>query len=226
VDTYNLISFCGIFILCGVAWLLSADRRRMNWRLIGWGIGLQLLFGLFVFVVPAGAKLFLLINVMVVKTLDAATAGTKFVFGALALPPGAPGSLGFFLAFQALPTIIFFSALMSLLYYVNLLPLLIRFFARIFTRFMKVSGAESLCTASNIFVGVESAFIIRPHLAEMTRSELCTVLTAGLQCHGAICLLPAAALSDHRRPPCFRLNPLGAGSSGDVENSGAGKRAV
>jgi CNT family concentrative nucleoside transporter len=185
MEAYNLVSFAGVFILLGCAWLLSSDRRNMNWRVIVWGLALQLVFGLFVFVVPAGREAFWLINNLVVKLLDSASAGTRFVFGRLALPPGAVNeagetSLGFFLAFQAFPTIVFFSALMSILYFFNIMPRLIRGFAFIFTKLMKISGAESLCAASNIFVGVESALTIKPHLEEMTRSELCTVLTAGM----------------------------------------------
>ncbi len=85
---------------------------------------------------------------------------------------------GFILAFQALPTIIFFSALVSLLYYVNVMPRVIRFFARIFTSLMRISGAEALAASSNIFVGVESAFTVKPYIKDMTGSELCTMLTA------------------------------------------------
>jgi CNT family concentrative nucleoside transporter len=133
-----------------------------------------------VFKVPAGTAFFLAINDIVVKIVDASAAGARFLFGPLAVPPGIEGSPGFILAFQSLPTVIFFSALMSLLYYWRIMPLLIRLFAGVFTRLMKVSGAESLCVASNIFVGVESAFTIRPHLAGMTKSELCTALTAGM----------------------------------------------
>jgi CNT family concentrative nucleoside transporter len=185
MEYYNLVSFLGIFVLMGFAWLFSSDKRNMNWRLIAWGISLQLVFALFIFVIPAGSKLFLFINELVVKLLESASAGTRFVFGRLALPPGTTSeagetSLGFFLAFQAFPTIVFFSALMSILYFVNIMPRLIRGFASLFTRLMKISGAESLCVSSNIFVGVESVLTIKPHLAEMTPSELCTILTAGM----------------------------------------------
>ncbi|MBC7187084.1 MAG: nucleoside transporter [Calditrichaeota bacterium] len=185
MSPYNLVSFCGIFVLMGVAWLLSTQRRRINWRVVLWGTGLQLLFALFIFRVPVGAKLFLLINDVVVKVLDSASAGTRFLFGRLALPPGttdAAGetSLGFFLAFQALPTIVFFAALVGALYYLGVMPWLIRGFASLFTRLMRISGAESLCAASNIFVGIESALTVRPYLDGMTRSELCTILTAGM----------------------------------------------
>ncbi len=182
---YNLVSFVGILILTGMAWILSADRRNMNWRVIGWGVGLQLLVALFIFVVPAGARVFLVINDVVVKILDSAGAGARFVFGPLALGPGQSGeegtqSLGFILAFQAFPTIIFFSALIAILYYVRLMPLLIKAFAWVFTRLMRISGAESLVASSNIFVGVESMLTVKPYLGRMTASELCTVLTAGM----------------------------------------------
>jgi len=185
MDIYNLVSFAGIFILIGFAWVLSADKRNMNWRVIGWGIGLQILIAVFIFVVPAGAKLFLVVNDVVIKILDSASAGAKFVFGRLALAPGQVSetgeeSLGFILAFQAFPTIIFFSALIAILYYFGIMPLIIRAFAYVFTKLMRISGAESLVAASNIFVGIESTLTVKPHLAKMTRSELCTILTAGM----------------------------------------------
>jgi CNT family concentrative nucleoside transporter len=180
MSRYHLISFAGLFIFIFLGWLMSDNHRVVNWRVIGWGLGLQFCFGLFVFKVPAGTAFFLAINDIVVKIVDASAAGARFLFGPLAVPPGIEGSPGFILAFQSLPTVIFFSALMSLLYYWRIMPLLIRLFAGVFTRLMKVSGAESLCVASNIFVGVESAFTIRPHLAGMTKSELCTALTAGM----------------------------------------------
>jgi concentrative nucleoside transporter, CNT family len=180
LEFYNLISFLGIFVLVGLAWMFSTDRSQINWRVVAWGIALQLIFALFIFVVPAGIRLFLAVNDCVVAVLGVATEGARFVFGPLASPPGSQGSLGFILAFQAFPTIIFFSALVSVLYFYPVLPVLIRWFAWGFTRLMRVSGAESLCVASNIFVGVESTLTIRPHLSEMTRSELCTVLTAGM----------------------------------------------
>jgi CNT family concentrative nucleoside transporter len=157
----------------------------MNRRLLIWGVVFQFVFACFIFLVPAGSTFFLFINSVILEVLDCALAGTEFVFGRLALAPGTsnPGgesSLGFFLAFQAFPTIIFFSALMSALYYLRVMPSLIKGFAYVFTRFTRISGAESLCASSNIFVGIESALTIKPHLPSMTKSELCTVLTAGM----------------------------------------------
>ncbi|MBN1507101.1 MAG: hypothetical protein JW955_09660 [Sedimentisphaerales bacterium] len=185
MDTYNLVSLAGIFILLGIAWVLSSDRRNMNWRVIGWATGLQLLLAGFIFKVPAGTKIFLVLNGAVVKILESAGEGARFVFGRLALGPGQVDrdgveSLGFILAFQAFPTIIFFSALIAILYYVRIMPRLIKAFAWVFTRLMRISGAESLVTASNIFVGVESMLTIKPYLPRMTRSEVCTVLAAGM----------------------------------------------
>lgn len=157
----------------------------MNARVILWGIGLQLIIGFFIFIVPVGSNLFSFVNNVVIKVLDSASAGAKFVFGPLAIPPGAESetgekSLGFILAFQAFPTIIFFSALIAILYYFKIMPLVIRAFAYIFTKLMRISGAESLVTASNMFVGIESALTIKPYLARMTPSEFCTILTAGM----------------------------------------------
>ncbi len=182
---YNLVSFAGIFILMLFAWLCSTNRRVVNWRVIIWGCVLQLLFALFIFVIPAGANIFMFINDALVKVIDVASSGTRFLFGRLALPPGTTNewgeeSLGFIFAVQVLPQIIFFASLMAVLYYAGLMSWLIRIFAKIFTRLMKVSGAESLCASSNIFVGIESATTVRPFLERMTRSELCTVLTAGM----------------------------------------------
>ncbi|MBN2128077.1 MAG: hypothetical protein JW741_01215 [Sedimentisphaerales bacterium] len=185
MDIYNLVSFAGIFVLLAMAWVLSAERRNMNWRVIGWAVVLQLLVALLIFVVPAGARVFLVVNDVVIKILESAGEGARFVFGPLALGPGQVSdsgeqSLGFILAFQAFPTIIFFSSLIAILYYARIMPLLIKAFAWVFTRLMRISGAESLVAASNIFVGVESMLTVKPYLARMTRSELCTILTAGM----------------------------------------------
>ncbi|KAF0145492.1 MAG: concentrative nucleoside transporter CNT family [Nitrospirae bacterium] len=182
---YNLISFAGIFILMAFAWTISSDRRVINWRVIFWGTVLQLVFALFIFVIPAGSKIFLFVNDAVVRLLDSATAGTRFLFGRLALPPGTKNemgeeSLGFILAFQALPTIIFFASLMGVLYYIGIMPRLIKIFSRAFTKLMRISGAESLSVSSNIFVGVEANMTVLPYLGKMTKSELCTILAAGM----------------------------------------------
>ena len=177
MDRYNLVSFAGLFVLIGFAWLLSADRRRMNFRAIGWGVSIQLALGMLVFWAPPSRRVFRWLNDAVLALLAAAQAGQKFLFGPLA---EGDKTGGFVLAIQALPVIIFFAAMMSLLYHWRVMPAIIRGFAYVFTRLMRISGAESLCVASNIFVGIESATTVRPFLARMTRSELCTILTAGM----------------------------------------------
>ena len=185
MEIYNLVSLGGIVVLLGFAYLLSSDRKNINYRVVFWGISVQVAFGVFVFLLPQGIKIFLYLNDVVVNIMNSSAAGAKFLFGRLALPPGTQNeygesSLGFYLAFQALPTIIFFSALMSVLYYYGIMQRIIKAFSYFFTRLMHVSGAESLSAASNIFVGVESSLTIRPYLDRMTKSELCTVLTAGM----------------------------------------------
>ena len=185
MTAYNLVSLVGIFVLAGVAWLFSSDRKTVNVRVLAWGIGLQLLVAFFIFVVPAGAKIFLWVNDAVTAVLGTSLAGVKFVFGRLAVPPGGVSdagepSLGYFLAFQGLPTIIFFAALLGALYYLGVMPFFVRLFARLFSRSMRISGAEALSVSANIFVGVESSLVVRPHLKDMTVSELGTIITAGM----------------------------------------------
>jgi concentrative nucleoside transporter, CNT family len=173
---YNAVSFLGLFVLMGFAWLFSANRWRMNWRAIAWGTGMMLMFGALVFCAPGSTKVFGWANDAVNLVLGAATAGQTFVFGDLANKE----KVGFVLATQAFPIIIFVSALMSLLYYWRIMPLVIRGFAFVFTKLMRISGAESLCTSAQIFAGIESNTTILPYLSKMTRSEFCTVLTAGM----------------------------------------------
>jgi CNT family concentrative nucleoside transporter len=116
----------------------------------------------------------------VLALLNASKAGSAFLFGPLAASPGETGSVGFILVFQVLPVVIFFAAFTSMLYHLRVLQFVVRLFAKLFHRTMRVSGAESLSSAANIFVGIESAVVIRPYLERMTRSELLLVLTAGL----------------------------------------------
>jgi len=149
MGSYNFVSFIGFFILLLLAWAFSTNRSVINWRLIVWGVGLQLFFAVFIFIIPAGSKVFLFINDIVVKVLDSAGAGTRFLFGRLALPPGAVNqdgetSIGAILAFQVFPAVIFFSSLMGALYYLKIMPILIRGFAFIFTRLMRLSGPGTL----------------------------------------------------------------------------------
>jgi CNT family concentrative nucleoside transporter len=177
---YHLVSALGFLVFAGVAWLLSTDRRRIAWKTVGWAVSLQLVIGLIIFRLPVTRRTFLWLNDGVLALLNASKAGTAFLFGPLAASPGETGSVGFILLFQVLPVAIFFAAFTAVLYYLRVLQWVVRLFAKVFHRTMAISGAESLCGAANIFVGVESALVIRPYLDRMTRSELLTVLTTGM----------------------------------------------
>jgi CNT family concentrative nucleoside transporter len=174
------VSVVGFLTFAGMAWLFSASPRAIPWRTVGWGLGLQLAIGLLVFRVPGSRQLFLWLNDVVLALLAASKEGTRFLLGPLAAEPGEAGSIGFILAFQVLPVVIFFSAFTAALYHLRLLQPVVRAFARIFHRTLGISGAEALYGASQIFVGIESALMVRPYIERMTRSELLMLLTAGM----------------------------------------------
>jgi len=180
VTIYNGVSAAGVLCFLGFLWLLSRHRRKVSLRVVVWGVALQIVFALFVFLVPFGSRLFLILNDITMEVIESAFEGIRFLFGPLALSPGKAGSPGFILAFQALPSVIFFAALMELLYYMGIMERLIRLFAKVFVKVMGISGAESLCASAQIFLGIESNLTIRPYLKEMTPSELMVVLTTGM----------------------------------------------
>lgn len=170
----------GVVLLLGLGWLASENRRRVPWRVLGVGLMIQGVAAVLIFHLPIGRQIFLWVNNTVLSLLGQAQEGAEFVFGPLAIAPGEPGSLGFVLAFQALPTAVFFAALTALLYQIGLLPRLVNMFSRLFQRSLGVSGVEGVVAASNLFVGIESALAIRPYLAKAPRHELAIILTAGM----------------------------------------------
>ena len=174
----NLVSFLGIFGLCGVAWLFSENRKVIPWTVIGWGIGLQLVLGFLVFRVPVTRDLLDVLNSALNGLFAAAETGARFVFGPQLVPKvfGETPPLGYIFAVRALPTVVFFSGLMALLYNVGVIQPIVNLFARLFYRAARLSGAETFSGAANLFVGIEAAIAVRPFLLTMTRSELCTVL--------------------------------------------------
>ena len=177
---HHAVSVAGFIVFMGLAWAFSTNRRKIAWKTIAWGVGLQLLIGLVIFRLPASHRIFLWLNDAVLVLLGASKSGSAFLFGPLAASPGEQGSIGFILVFQVLPVVIFFAAFTSMLYHLRVLQVFVRLFAKLFHRTMRISGAESLSSAANIFVGVESALVIRPYLEKMTRSELLLVLTTGM----------------------------------------------
>ncbi len=181
----NLVSLGGIVALGILAWLSGGCPRRVPWRTVIGSALLMLAMGAIVFWAPPARRLLLAVNDAVIAALHAANAGAEFLFGPLAVGPGrrtAAGepSVGFVLAAQVLPAVVFFAALMAALYHLRLIQPLVRMFGRLFHRALGLSGAEALAGSSNVFFGVESAAMVRPYLDGMTRSELLTVLTCGM----------------------------------------------
>src|SRR5688500_8744111 len=176
----HAVSLLGFVVFASLAWLLSSNRRRIAWKTIAWGVVLQLAIGLIIFRLPVSQRVLLWVSDAVLVLLNASKSGSTFLFGPLAASPGETGSVGFILVFQVLPVVIFFAALAAMLYHLRILQVFVRLFARLFHRTMRISGAESLSSAANIFVGIESALVVRPYLERMTRSELLLVLTTGL----------------------------------------------
>ena len=177
---HHAVSVLGFVIFASLAWLLSSNRRRIAWKTIAWGVALQLIIGLIIFRLPGSHRILLWLNDAVVVLLDASKSGSMFLFGPLAASPGETGSVGFILVFQVLPVVIFFAAFTAMLYHLRVLQVFVRVFAWLFHRTMRISGAESLSSAANIFVGIESALVVRPYLERMTRSELLLILTTGM----------------------------------------------
>jgi CNT family concentrative nucleoside transporter len=177
----NLISLLGIFGLCFIAWLFSENRslRVFPWHLTIMGILLQLVFGAAIFLFPPTREALQVFSDLLNVIFDAADYGANFVFGRNIVPLSdkpADVNLGYIFAFRALPTVIFFSGLMALLYNLGIIQVITNVFAKIFYSVMRLSGAEALSGAANIFVGIEAAIVVKPFLADMTRSELCAIL--------------------------------------------------
>lgn len=176
----NLYSLLGCLSLLTLAWLSSADRRRIHWKTVLLGMATMGGLGLVIFLWPAFRSVLLLLNRAVNGLIASSGEGARFLFGPLAAGPGEAGGVGFILAFQVLPSVVFFSVVTSLFYYLGVLPAIVWWTARAAHKGFHLSGAEALSTTSNLFVGVESALIVRPFIERMTRSELMMLLTAGL----------------------------------------------
>lgn len=181
----------GVGVVLGIAFLISNNKTKINWRLVLTGLGLQFVFAILIikgdalgsFFAPFGwpKDLFRFFSSFFVLILNFTQEGAQFIFGTLAIGPGQDGSLGMFFAFQVLPTIIFFASLMSLMYYLGIMQKIVQAMAWIMSRFMGTSGAESLSCAANIFVGqTEAPLMIKPFIKGMTNSELLTIMTGGM----------------------------------------------
>jgi len=173
----KLVSFIGIFVLIGIAWIFSKNKKEINYKTVIMGTLIQIIFAFLVLKFPPGRRFFEIMNDVIIKVISFTDEGAKFIFGNLINNQ----SLGYIFAFQVLPTIIFFSSLMSVLYYLGIMQKIVLFFAKIMAKFMGTSGAESLSASANIFVGqTEAPLVVRPYVAEMTQSELMAVMTGGM----------------------------------------------
>lgn len=175
----------GVAFIIAIAYALSGNRRAVDWRLVGFGILLQIAFALLTGKVEATQQAFFYISSKVVTFLGFAQDGAEFLYGDLARDsthdPGVKHNLGFLFAFQALPTVIFFSAITAGLYYLGVLQKIVFAFAWIMARTMRLSGSESLSAAANVFMGqTEAPLLVRPFIARMTQSELHCLMTGGM----------------------------------------------
>lgn len=170
----------GLLVLVGIAILFSKNRKAIDWKLVGFGIFLQVLFGVLVTQVPIVADGFAFVSRLFVKLLSFSQAGATFLFGNLA-DPSQNGGLGFIFAFSVLPTIIFFSTVSAGLYYLGVLQKIVFGIAWVMSKGMRLSGAESLSAAGNIFLGqTEAPLLVRPFISRMTKSELMCLMTGGM----------------------------------------------
>jgi concentrative nucleoside transporter, CNT family len=178
MDLSRLVSLLGIVVILGVAFLMSKNRKAIRWRIVGWGLGLQLAVALFVLRTDVGYWLLGKFSEGITNFLSYSFEGSKFVFGALGDPKG---QFGFVFAFQALPLIIYVASFFAFLYYIRVLPFLVQVTGKLMFKLMGTSGAESLEVAASIVMGqTEAPLVIRPYLADLTESELMTVMTAGM----------------------------------------------
>ncbi len=181
----------GILLIVGISYLFSNNKKNINWKLVLKGLALQFVFAILILkseelrslFTPLGwpKDFFSYVSKFFVLILNFTSQGASFVFGDLAKPPGAVGSLGSFFAFQVLPTIIFFASFMSVLYYVGFMEWVVRGMAWVMAKTLGTSGAESLSCSANIFVGqTEAPLIIKPFIKGMTKSEILTVMVGGM----------------------------------------------
>ncbi|MBN3875436.1 MULTISPECIES: NupC/NupG family nucleoside CNT transporter [unclassified Nostoc] len=168
----HAISALGILVFISISYAFSVNRRAVRWRIVVWGLGLEFVFALVIIKTPWGLNVFKSLGDIVGQFLAFSDVGAKFVFG--------ENFKDHFFAFQVLPTIIFFSAFISVLYYYGILQRVVNVMAWVMMKTMKTSGSESLSCAGNIFLGpTEAALMVKPYIANMTQSELHAVMTGG-----------------------------------------------
>ena len=172
-----LFGLFGLAVLVGIAWLFSNNKRRVDWKLVATGVSLQIAFAALVLLVPGGKDVFDSIGHGFVKVLSFVGKGSEFIFGSLM----DTSKFGFIFAFQVLPTIIFFAALMGVLYHLGVMQAIVRGMAWVITKVMRVSGAETTSVCASVFIGqTEAPLTVRPYIPKMTESELITMMIGGM----------------------------------------------
>ena len=175
----HLIGILGIIVLLAIAFALSNNRKQINMRIIGWGLGLQAIFAIFILKTPIGGPLFGFLDKTIRKLISFSDAGSDFLFKSFVPDVGYHVAMVNF-AFRALPTIIFFSSLMAVLYHFGIIQMFVKWIAKAMQKTMGTSGSETLSVSANIFVGqTEAPLIVRPFIQQMTKSELMAVMTGG-----------------------------------------------
>ena len=192
----RLIGLLGIVVLLGIAWLLSNNKKKIDTRIVLWGFGLQLFFALFILKTPIGQPFFSAVDGVLRKLISFSDAGGDFLFKTFSGGVVEGPLLNF--AFRALPTIIFFSALMALFYHLGIMQFIVRGISWAMQKTLKTSGAETLSVSANIFVGqTEAPLMIRPYVNAMTKSELMAVMVGGFATvAGGIMAIYVIMLSD------------------------------
>ncbi len=168
----------GIIVLLGIAYAMSNNRKAVDKRLIVWGLGLQLFFGLFILKTPLGQPFFSAVDTFVKKLISFSDAGGDFLFGSFVTGQMEIGLIN--IAFRVLPTIIFFSSLMAVAYHLGIMQFIIKWISMAMQKTLKTSGSETLSVSANIFVGqTEAPLMIKPFISKMTKSELMAVMVGG-----------------------------------------------
>jgi CNT family concentrative nucleoside transporter len=205
-----LISLLGYLCLIGFAWLCSSSRKHVRWRTIAGASAIQLGFGLLVLYVPAGKAALEWLSTLVATIIAYGDEGIRFLFGGLTDPSQ---SFGFVFAFKVLPVIIFFSSLISVLYYIRVMPVVVQIVGGAIRKLLGTSRAESLSATANIFVGqTEAPLAIKPYLPRLTRSEFFAVMTGGLASIAGSVLAGYAAMGIELKfllAACFMAAPSG-----------------
>jgi len=174
----RFVGLLGFAVLLGIAYGMSNNRKLINWRLVFWGLGLQITFALFILKTPIGKPFFRGVDTVIKKLLSFSDAGGDFLFKSFASGVVEGPLINF--AFRVLPTIIFFSSLVTVLYHLGIMQFVVKWIARAMQKTMHTSGSETLSVSANIFVGqTEAPLMIKPFVKNMTKSELMAIMTGG-----------------------------------------------